>query len=200
MVPEVQREPPEVLVTDFAFRPITTWPGGLTRSRRRSPFGAAYSSTLELLHREVDHLVARRLDPVVIQLALSDDDIRRDGLPRAHARPEHPGVILSFTSQYGPLRYATDVFTDWQSNLRAIALGLESLRRVDRYGITKGGEQYAGWRALEAGGTDEGRLERGRRLISEHGGVAQALHATHPDHGGDPEDLQAVLAAREEDA
>lgn len=184
-------------MTDFTFRPITTWPGELTRSRRRSPFGASHGQTLRLLRTELAHIVARRSAPVVIQLALREQDIRQDGLPRANARqPEHPGVILAFDSRYGPLRYATDVFTDWQANLRAIALGLESLRRVDRYGITKRGEQYAGWRALEAGGPDEGQLERGRRLIREHGGVAQALHATHPDHGGDPEDLQAVLAAR----
>lgn len=39
---------------------------------------------------------------------------------------------------------------DWQINLRAIALGLEALRKLDRYGITSRGEQYTGWRAIEA--------------------------------------------------
>jgi hypothetical protein len=33
-------------------------------------------------------------------------------------------------------------------NARAIALGLEALRKVDRYRITKRGEQYTGWSAL----------------------------------------------------
>ena len=32
-------------------------------------------------------------------------------------------------------RYATDAYGDWKSNLRAIALGLEALRAVDRYGL-----------------------------------------------------------------
>lgn len=184
-------------MTAFVFRPITTWPGELTRSRRRSPFAASHAATLELLRREVRHLKRRLTEPAVIQLSLSDNDIRQDGLPRANARPAtHPGVILTFDSTYGPLRYATDVFTDWHANLRAIALGLEALRRVDRYGITKGGEQYAGWRALEAE-TGGGVLERGRSLIAEHGGIARALIATHPDHGGTREDLEAVLAARD---
>lgn len=32
--------------------------------------------------------------------------------------------------------------------IRAIAMALESLRRVDRYGVTKNGEQYKGWSKL----------------------------------------------------
>ena len=38
-------------------------------------------------------------------------------------------------------------------NLRSIALGLKALRAVDRYGVSRRGEQYAGFRAaLTAGG------------------------------------------------
>ena len=45
------------------------------------------------------------------------------------------------------LVYATDCCMFWQHNLRSIALGLEALRAVDRYGISRRGEQYAGFRA-----------------------------------------------------
>jgi hypothetical protein len=48
----------------------------------------------------------------VIELALDEGDIRLDGLPRAHARPRHPGVIVSFDSKHGPLGYGTDAFPD----------------------------------------------------------------------------------------
>jgi hypothetical protein len=130
-------------------RPIQIWPGELTgwHSRRASNFKASYTTTLDLLDREVYHLGA---DRAVLQLALTERDIRNDGLPRAQARPSHPGVILAFESTYGPLQYATDAFTTWQDNLRAIALGLEALRKVDRYGITRNGTQYTGFRALMA--------------------------------------------------
>lgn len=130
-------------------RPIQAWPGELTgwQSRRTSNFKASYTTTLELLDREVFYLGA---DRAVLQLALTERDIRNDGLPRAQARPSHPGVILAFDSTYGPLQYATDAFTTWQDNLRAIALGLEALRKVDRYGITRNGTQYTGFRALMA--------------------------------------------------
>jgi hypothetical protein len=45
------------------------------------------------------------------------------------------------------LVYATDACDFWQHNVRSIALGLAALRAVDRYGISRRGEQYAGYRA-----------------------------------------------------
>lgn len=176
------------------FRPIDTGPGPQTSQRRYSQFTATESATWELLKRELAKLGAR---DIVIQVALREDQIRLDGWPRSGVTPTHPGVIVAFDSRYGPLKYATDTFVRYPENLRAIALGLESLRRVDRYGITKRGEQYTGWRALEAGAADPDLAQRGRELIGEHGGATAALKATHPDHGGDPDDFRAVQAARE---
>ena len=87
----------------------------------------------------------------MLQVDISERYIRTDGLPYANARyGTNPGVIVSFDSRHGPLRYATDAFTEWQDNLRAIALSLEALRAVDRYGVTRRGEQYTGWRAIAA--------------------------------------------------
>jgi hypothetical protein len=144
-----------------------------------------------LLDKELRALGARR---VVIQLALQEGNIRLDGWPRAAARPAHSGVVIAFESKHGPLKYHSDQFTGWQDNLRAIALGLEALRAVDRYGITRRGEQYQGWKALPAGESSD--VERGRDLIRQYGSIPEALKATHPDHGGDAEDFQAVQAAR----
>jgi len=174
------------------FRPITLWPGAETRERKSAAFSAAWQSTLELLKRELRMLDARR---VVVEIAMHEGQIRRDGYPYSNARATHPGVILSFESKYGPLRYPCDTYTRWEDNLRAIALALEALRAVDRYGVTRRAEQYAGWKALPAGG---GSAERGRELIRQHGGVRAALLATHPDQGGTVEDFAAVQAARGE--
>jgi hypothetical protein len=147
-----------------------------------------------LLERELRALRAKN---IVIQAAVTDQDIRNDGWLRANARPEHPGVILTFDSRHGPLSYPCDAFNDWQANVRAIALALEALRKVDRYGVTKRGEQYTGWKALPAAGRSSADLKsRGHGLIREHGSVREALFATHPDHGGSADDFQAVQAAR----
>lgn len=148
-------------------RPISTWPGTFTEVRVRSPFSAPYAETKRLLERELDYLDATL---PVIELAIVEADLRVDGMMRANARPAHPGVMVSFGSCYGPLRYATDRYVDWQSNLRAIALGLEALRRVDRYGITKTGEQYRGWQALGTGSEEPMSEHEAALFIAEQSG------------------------------
>jgi hypothetical protein len=155
------------------YRPIgADWPGKRTlwAARRDSRFQrhgkhvegvgwtpgskVPWNETLLLLDRELRELGAKA---VVFQIDLKESDIRLDGLPRADARPSDPAVIVSFDSKHGPLRYFCDQFTDWHDNVRAIALGLEALRKVERFGITRKGEQYSGWRALPpASGNVEG--------------------------------------------
>jgi hypothetical protein len=130
---------------DFRFEPIRTWPGNLTKFRRQSPFRCGYDQTKQLLSREIEELNGKN---VIIRMAVSDRDIRRDGHVSLNARPIHPGVILSLDSKVGPLNFPCDTFDDWQDNLRAIALALEALRKVDRYGVTRQAEQYKGWAQL----------------------------------------------------
>lgn len=133
----------------ITYRPISTWPGERTRARRASPFRAHWSDTSDLLERELRLLGVRE---ALLELGLDEFQISVvTGLPKAKSRqPDDPGIILSFDSHHGPLRYATDAFTKWQDNVRAVALGLEALRKVDRYGISTRGEQYSGWLAIEA--------------------------------------------------
>lgn len=177
------------------FRPLPVWPYEATPAdmrRSRWAFKASYPDTLKLLEREVGYLGGR---DVVMGIGLQERDIRLDGLPRADARPaSHPGVEVSFDSIHGRLVYATDVCADWHHNVRSIALGLEALRAVDRYGVTSRGQQYAGFLQLGPGGPD---AERGALIVQQHGGIRQALMATHPDHGGDPRDFADVQAYRE---
>jgi hypothetical protein len=215
-------------------RPIDVWPGKLTPDHLRtgSPFKASWSDTVGLLEREAEKLGVR--DEVVMQLAITERDCRLDGGIRADAKPTHPGVIVSFESRHGPLRYSTDLFfgghwgarrlPGWQANVRAVALGLEALRKVDRYGIAKGGEQYVGYRALGAGTpmpTAKMTVEEAARLLAdaamqtdenmtmgewhdlaERGeGIEKqyrrAVRRLHPDAGGDPETFRRLTEARD---
>lgn len=133
-------------------RPLTGWDGPRTPAherRSRWTFKAPWSDTLTLLERELRHLAAR---DVVLEADFREQDLRLDGLPRANARqPEDPAVKISFDSKHGPLVYAADSCAYWQHNVRSIALGLEALRAVDRYGITRRAEQYTGWRQIGSG-------------------------------------------------
>ncbi|QDH92873.1 DnaJ-like chaperonin [Gordonia phage Bakery] len=142
--------------TGMTLRPIERWPRKLTVNRERSQFSAPWKSTLELLERELSHLSSdprRFVAPSVLQIAMREQDFRLDGMPRANARPEHPGVILTIETPRGSLSFPCDKYLTWQENLRAIALTMEALRRVDRYGTTPNAEQYTGWAQLPSAST-----------------------------------------------
>jgi hypothetical protein len=199
-------------VIDLRFHPLTDWPAATTPSYKRrgaGTFRASFSDTLDKLEHELGLLKAR---DIVVSVALSPADIRNDGWPRSTAKPpRHPGVILSFVSKHGPLRYLTDSHELWQHNLRAIALGLEALRAVDRYGITERGEQYVGWKAIPQSTGDRGDAARvlgsvlGLSIEAVSGVTAgseaarslyrSALKAAHPDHDGSRELLEQVQEA-----
>lgn len=135
------------MTPSYVIRPVSDWTN-FTGKPKRSNFDTPWPATEALLIREVRHLRGKDL---VIEVDVVESDIRLDGRIRAAARPSQPGIRVAFDSMHGPLTYSTDAFTTWQDNVRAVALGLEALRKVDRYGITKRGEQYAGWKALPAG-------------------------------------------------
>ncbi len=204
----------------YTVRPISdrTWLRPASQ-RQRSRFDAKWTQTLELLSREIDHLGGR---DVVIEVDVREQDLKLDGTLRANARtPEQPAVVVAFeTSKHGAMLYRCDRFyapyygqIDWQHNVRAIALTLEALRAVDRYGATQTGQQYTGFKALPAGRampashmTREGAAELLERIaVGDEGALRErtvqrlldspelarqvwreAVKVTHPDkRGGD---------------
>lgn len=186
---------------EYVFRPVISWPRSETPAHKRKPsqFSATYEQTMGLLERELQYAGAK--GQVVIQAFVKESDLRLDGRLRSDSRPEKPGVILNFTGIHGPLQYPCDSFTHWKDNMRAIALALEALRKVDRYGVTTKGEQYTGWKALPPAASDEVAAEKAADFIAQHcrfymaaeilgsGEVLDAAYKTaaqklHPDKGG----------------
>lgn len=209
----------------FEIRPLGLWDRPLTEERRSSAqFRATWSDTINLLKSEVEHLGGTL---VIVQIDVTEGDIRRDGMLRANAKTNSPKVKISFDSIYGPLTYATDTYVQlwtgampgWQANVRAIALGLQALRAVDRYGITKTGEQYRGWTAISDKPADQRDLTvadarlvfadalKGARVAADDidwatsNGVnlayRQAAKLHHPDViGGDGSVFRLITKAR----
>lgn len=191
--------------------PIAAWPGELTKSRVASKFKAGLKDTLQVLDREIEHLTENRTQrdslEMLIAIPAGSDSWRIDGRPRANAIPAHPGVILSLDSRFGHLSYPCDTFTTWQDNLRAVALALEALRKVDRYGVTKRGEQYRGFLALEAGVAGQSGFVNAASAEAYVRNLAdiqtaplvkalqRAKYDAHPDHGGDPDTFSRVMLA-----
>lgn len=209
-------------------RPLpAVWPGPNVTPRGHQ-FKASWANTLNLLDQELTYLKVR--GEVWLAVDVSESDIRLDGQVRANARPRSDRVILSFEHpKVGDLSYPCATFTatwsgqmpGWQANVRAIALGLEALRAVDRYGITARGEQYQGFRELGAGiplGPPAFTVESAARFLAEMSGAADiedaavsiivhppyrseayraAARRHHPDVGGDTATFQRINEAKE---
>ena len=194
-------------------RSISLWPGVKTSPRIRHPFsyvtksgvrkmGIDWPGTMALLKRELEHLQAKE---VVLELELYETQIRADGWIRADATVRDAGVILSFQSEIGPMRYPVDRFTEWKGNVRGIALALEALRKVNRYGVAGRAEQYKGWLQIPAqtGGVDPFLLLAKWAKWSEEAVRAEPLRAlrlarraAHPDtFEGSDDDFRAVTRA-----
>lgn len=194
---------------DIEVEPIGSWPVEETLDRQYSRFKAPFSDTLDLLDRELFMLDAYS---VVVQLDVDRKQIRLDGSLRASVTPRSPGVILNFESMHGPQSFPCDTFLNWKHNMRAIAKSLEALRTVNRYGVSKSGQQYRGWQSLPAPASygfssRESAWAYVSRLMNMNGTIPagddlarvlrDAARKTHPDHGGDAEEFKRVVRATE---
>lgn len=189
------------------FRPIE-WVGPKTQKRARSRFSVGYLKLLDDLEIELRKLAAH---DVVIQIALDGSQIRNDGWPRAGVNPSWPGVILQFTTKGEVVSMPCDTYPDWKENLRAISLTLRGLRLIDEYGVTKNGQQYQGFKKLDAPSTEAERLTALTTLaqmaaielasLKTNEAIQIAYKAAarkhHPDLGGSQEEfirLQSAMA------
>lgn len=191
----------------YTTRPLSdrTW---VRPEKDRIPtrFTSSWPDTLELLESEVALLDGRN---VVIEVDVAESDLRLDGRLRSRARADSPAVIVSFDSRHGPLMYRSDRFTTsyssqgepWHHNVRAVALTLQALRAVDRYGASASGEQYTGYRQIAASPADAPpSVTMAWEILAALAGVPVpssageqarcvrlAQRAAHPDSGGSRE-------------
>lgn len=189
------------------FRPLEYWPGKPTppAARRRAAFKASYQKTLDLLEYELKVINAK---DILIQVRLELSQIRNDGWPRSSASPTSSEIIVSFLRGKDIISMPCDRFDDWEDNLHAIALSLEALRKIDRYGVTSNGQQYQGFKQIEAPNKEDARagaeffiaqaagvrIEDVRAdLSTAYRGAAQRLH---PDYGGSHAEFSRLVEAK----
>lgn len=193
----------------YTVRPLEPWIGPATAARRDSPFTATWGDTLDLLDREIRMLGGKSW---VLQIDVTERWIRNDGQLYYRAQPESPAIRVCFESRHGPQTYPCDAFWHWQANVRAVALSLEALRKVDRYGVAGHGEQYRGWTAISNRPAEMSRADAAEFLAHWAGlstsqdlfnGFPEAVKLAHrmaakrahPDVTGDDGDTMARLNA-----
>ena len=187
-------------------------------ARVMSQFTSTWSDTQDLLASEIGYLAGKN---IIIEVDVPSTAIRIDGQLYARTRAETPAIVVAFESKYGPLLYRSDQYGSsgygsrmeiWQHNVRAVALTLQALRAVDRYGASRSGEQYRGYKALEdksaqppmsideavelLAGMSNRPVEEVREDIDAiHAAFRTAARNAHPDHGGDPAQMARLSQA-----
>ena len=125
------------------------FPHDRTRSPSAAPFRSTWGHTEELLHREaskVGNPAVWTWAEVVIDVEADHREIRADrSCLLASAKPGNAVVVHV---PHADLSFPCDTFDRWRDNVRAVALTMEKLRAIDRYGVATTGQQYTGWKAL----------------------------------------------------
>ena len=184
------------------------WPEGRPRTlkynREKSRFEAGFARDRDLLMKEIERLVggSHYFDKAEVVLS-TNIALRRDGLPLANQRqPEDVGVAVYFTYKKRKMCFACDRWQKIEENIRAIALTIEALRGIARWGTGDMIEAaFKGFAALPAPGASKGwrdvlQIPAGahdieavraqyRRLSSQH----------HPDRGGDTDKMAEINMA-----
>ncbi len=194
-------------------RAMRAWPGPRTPDDARQWGGTMGKTTpgaaLDRLRAELYRIGAR---DCCIEIAVSERNITRYGELRADARPAGPGVVVYATHpRQGDLRFACDTYRLWHRNVNAIALTLEALRGIARWGAVRDEQQFAGFRALPGATALTMGTSAATRILSEASGLTapspvtvdwlrearrRAMTKLHPDVSGDRaawDELEAAI-------
>lgn len=189
------------------FRSMPKWNRKTPLENRSSQFRVSYAKALDSLEYELRRLEAR---DVIIEAGYLPSQIRNDGWPLSKANPVHPGVVLYFTTKAGNLCFPCGTYSHLTCNLRAIALTLEALRAVDRYGATAEHQQYRGFAELPA--PESMTVEAAAQFIGGHAATdprlivmnvdsfrdayRTAASKLHPDRTGQADDFVKLQNAK----
>jgi len=177
------------------------WKRTPPRERRRAPFRSAnqpitLARAIDRLDRELGLLKAD-----ADRILSSNIPIGLRGLPLSDAKaPADPGVAVYITLNTKPLVFACDKWDRVADNMAAIAQHIDALRRIDRYGVGKLDQAFAGYKALPRS-TEDWREVLG---VGEYATVEQVdaaflekARTAHPDSGGSHEAMARLTAARD---
>lgn len=182
-------------------------------------FKSSFEDTIAKISDELEKL---DVEAGVIELDVSANELRRlkrEGNPRWYEE-QSSRVRLTFSHpKLGPLQYPCGTYFSQKHNLRAIALTLEALRAIDRYGACSGSQQYEGFKGLPPGEEQEryfsNALEAAEYVAKLAGKASSRAEAiledsdyfafcyksaakkAHPDSGGSDKTFQTLQQAKE---
>jgi len=176
------------------------WPEGRPRTaphqRRHARFKTSFAVARSNLIREIKLLGGGSM------IFSSDIPRRQDGLPYADAKPKSgdPGIACYFTRNKKQLCFACDCYLTVDDNMHAIALTIQALRGIARWGT--GDMMEAAFRGFTALPERSGSSWWETLGVTVNASADQVKHAYrilvkkhHPDGGGDAELFRRVQEA-----
>ena len=181
------------------------WPLGYKRTNYRKipifktvPLGTAVAMVV---------LEIKRLSGVSSVLISSNVPLRLDGMPRAdfaHHSKSDPGVAVYFKYEGADTVLCCDKFLKVEDNLKAIAVTVEDMRRIERNGVSDFIKRsFTGFKELPqaTNGTARSWLDvfgfseapRHFSYVEYH--YKQLAKALHPDKGGELAEFQELNEA-----
>lgn len=173
------------------------WPIGKPRkqSPERSRFGArSIDVATNILRKEMGRMGVRDL---VLSTNLR---LRNDGYPYSNqAQPRDQGVAVYFTYKKQPMCFACDRWDKIQDNIYAVAMTIDALRGIERWGSGEMVQQaFTGFTALPAPKNPWDILELGPNATEEEidASFREKARFMHPDAGGSAQAFQELNEAR----
>lgn len=173
-----------------------SWPGGhprtLRTNQKRAQFKATFGAAVQQIINELRLLGASY--PVIS----TNQPLRRDGLPSATRTYIHDhGVAVYFLWDGKQRVLASDKWDRIEDNLRAVAKTIESMRGIERWGVSQAIERsFEGFTALPApaGPNWESLLGVSREwsLDAIEDAYKRLCLQAHPDRGGSHERMSAL--------
>lgn len=179
------------------------WPPNWKRTppaeRRRAPFRShkaevTVAVAIDRLEREL-----RLLDAPSAEILSTNVAVGLRGLPRSSGpEPSDPGVAVYFSLAGRDICMASDKWDRVADNIAAIAQHIDALRRIERYGVGRVEQAFAGYLALPEH-VDDWRLILGvgdyATLDQVDAAFLEQAKTAHPDMPGGSHDAMAKLTA-----
>ena len=148
-----------------------------------------------------------RLEAELTRLGASDPILSTNvpvglkGMPLSNkGEPGDTGAAVYITLGGKPLVFACDKWDRVADNIAAVAQHIDALRRIDRYGVGKVEQAFAGYAALPPSAEDW-RFVLGvgdyATLDQVDAAFLEKAKTAHPDVGGTHEDMARLTAARD---
>lgn len=186
------------------------WPPGWERTpaherERTRKFDSSIGTTTRQLTAEMG-----RVDAAQWRVATGSggSHTKQNGLPKASANPDDPGIVLRWTTDGHQHAVACDAYARLESNARAILLWMRETRLRSHRPVRTGQDEFATAR-LPSGEDESATVARPpphevlEVAPTASAAVVQAAYQeqvkeAHPDQGGSTDRMKLVQWAREQ--